>query len=157
SGFSGGAIAIGKSFSTTTLPTLTVTNSSFVGNQAGFSGGAIEALIAQVSIVGCTFSRNEALSTSLVSTAQGGAISARILPLEPGDAQASLAVTDSTFTGNSANAGTLASTGIAMGGAIWNQTTMTVSRSSFSGNIAVGDTGHGGAIADEVGTNVTIS
>jgi hypothetical protein len=156
SGFGGGAIAIGKSFSTSTPPKLTVTDSSFAGNQAGYSGGAIEALIAQVRIVRCAFSRNQASSTT-VSIAQGGAIAAMILPLEPGDAQASLSVADSTFTGNVANGTTIFSTGIGMGGAIWNQTTMTVSRSSFSGNTAIGETGQGGAIADEVGTTVTIS
>jgi CSLREA domain-containing protein len=103
--------------------TLTITNSTFSGNQTYF-GGAIDN-IGTLDITDSTFSGNSALF--------GGAI----------ENDGTLDVTNSTFSGNSST----------YGGAIENDGTLKVTNSTFSGNSAVSSdtTTYGGAI-DNFGT-----
>ena len=107
--------------------TVSISNSVFDGNTAGFQGGAISATT--VTVIGSTFTDSDA--------SFGGAISAN-----------SATVTNSTFTGSSAVSGgavgavtvTVANStftnneGSNCGGAIYVDVTATVTNSTFSGN-----------------------
>ena len=107
--------------------TLNVTNSTFTGNTATDNGGAITNP-ATLNVINSTFAGNTA-------TNDGGAIF---------NGHGTLTVTDSTFTGNSAQ----------QGGAIWNYGTLTVTNSTFTSNTA---TDNGGAIYNNGTLNVTNS
>ena len=151
----GGAIA-DYNTSGASIPPLSVTASSFVGNQAGYSGGAIDTASVAASISDSLFSGNF-VSGSLggPSVAQGGAISAQIFYVSPPNL--SVAVTGCTFVNNQAFLTNYIGNDIAQGGAIWDQLAMTVTDSDFSDNSADSFTGQGGAIADDTGTAVTIA
>ncbi|BBO33143.1 beta strand repeat-containing protein [Lacipirellula parvula] len=111
---SGGAIAGSRK--------LTLTSCNFVGNSAGYRGGAIVGGIGIMTLVDCLFLGNSTRTgTSYVEG--GGAI-------EYGGV---LNVTHSTFSGNTTGA---------YGGAIRSLGTATITDSSFTGNSAFG----GGAI-----------
>jgi hypothetical protein len=140
--------------------TLTLSNSSLVGNQAVTTngsdslGGGLLNNEGKATIQGTTFSNNAALgggSTSLFSGSAGGAID--------NYEGATLNVTGSTFTGNqvvSAPGGFHFGVGGAIesdAGAINNNpSTVTISNSTFTNNVATGGTdviGQGGAIGSE--------
>ncbi len=108
--------------------TLTVTNSTFSGNNAASvgDGGAIFNNGGTVTVTNSTFSGNSASRT-------GGAIF--------NTSGGTLTVTNSTFSNNSAAADS---------GAIRNDGTLTVTNSTFSNNSAATD---GGAILDNSGTS----
>ena len=124
----------------------TVTGSIFTNNiaqggnisPAETSGGAIENREgANLTVIGSTFSDNEALSTD-GGLALGGAIYNIV---------ATATVTNSIFTGNIAQGGNgptapsgLSLSGLGLGGAITNdmQATLSVSGSTFTGNEALG-------------------
>ena len=122
----GGAIAIGADYSST-LGELTVSNSTFTGNSAGTGGGAIwtAGVGTTVDITGSTFGGSDSGDGNTAQ--QGGAIY--------NSADATVNITDSTFTGNSAGT---------QGGAIYNLGTMDIvstasdSYTSFSSNTAAG-------------------
>ena len=132
--------------------TLTVIDSTFTNNRAGYAGGAIYAS-GTLTVINSTFYDNHAI--------HGGAIHSN-----PGQM---LTVTNSTFADNSASrGGAIASSGtltvtnstfsgnraVLNGGGIYNDTgTLNVSNSTFSGNNAFG----GGAIANSGALTVTNS
>ena len=155
SDYAGGAIAIQKYMSTTT-PRLGVKDSIFTGNDAVYAGGAIFTFGVSTTVRSSSFSANVVSSSNLVSSAQGGAIGALAIPFGPGNADLSLTIADSRFTGNAADVPSDTS-GTAAGGAVFSQVALSVARSTFSGNTAEGYTGEGGAIADQAGTQVTIT
>jgi predicted outer membrane repeat protein len=94
--------------------TVTVSNSTFSGNSAGYDGGAISSAYGTVTVSNSTFSGNSA-------GYNGGAIA---------NWYTTLAVTSSTFSGNTAGGAA---------GAIYNfGSTATISHSTFSGNTANG-------------------
>ena len=129
---------------------LSVKNSKFEGNNATF-GGAIFVESSKLEVDNCTFENNKGLGvgSSGTSNTQGGAIIVH-------PAQSSVSITDSTFTGNSANVGAAVSlsrvdgdsiienctftdnTASSEGGAIYGYTVgkLTVANSTFSGNTA---------------------
>jgi predicted outer membrane repeat protein len=133
--------------------TLTVTNSTFSGNSATTSGGAIDNEVGTVTITGSTFSDNSATATG---SALGGAINNNI---------GTMTITDSTFSSNSSGVygGAISNLGMltlgnstfslnsasGAGGAIYNQDMLTITNSTFFGNSATGD---GGAISAFGGT-----
>jgi len=132
--------------------TLTVTGSTFTGNQAG-EGGAIDnadGFGGTVTVSGSTFTGNQASDN-------GGAI-------DNGDEGGSgtVTVSDSTFAGNTASDGGAIDNCDFYGGG-----TLTVSDSTFTGNTAVSDGGaidngdHGGggtlAVSDSTFTGNTAS
>ncbi len=139
--FAGGAIA-DENTTGASIPPLSVTASSFVGNQAGYSGGAIDTLSVAANIADSLFSANY-VSGFLggLSVAQGGAIGARNFGAPP---NLSVAVTGCTFVDNQAffSEGLLGVT--AQGGAIWSQLAMTVTASTFTDNSAESWTGQAG-------------
>jgi CSLREA domain-containing protein len=111
--------------------TLNVTNSTFSGNNApNGSGGGIYSVYGPLTVINSTFSGNGASWGS-----GGGGIY--------GDA-GSLTIVNSIFSGNSATG--------SPGGAIFNGSTMAISKSTFSSNSA----GAGGGIFTE-GPNSTIA
>ena len=129
---------------------LSVKNSKFEGNNATF-GGAIFVESSKLVVDNCTFENNKGLGvgSSGTSNTQGGAIIVH-------PTQSSVKITDSTFTGNSANVGAAVSlsrvdgdsiienctftdnTASSEGGAIYGYTDgkLTVANSTFSGNTA---------------------
>ena len=126
----GGAIATSPS-------DLTIMNSTFSGNQAIGSGDATGGAIScncGLTVANSTFSDNQVSSSG--SYAFGGAIE---------NSQNAISVNNSTFTDNEATA----AGGEAAGGAIWviEDSSETITNSTFSGNQATyGVSGGGGAI-----------
>jgi predicted outer membrane repeat protein len=121
---SGGAIWFGQIALPSTSPELIVQSSTFIGNECGFSGGAIQSVGTAAQISDSLFSGNKTTGTFL-SISQGGAIGATQFAFSQ---SLPLTVTGCTFTNNEALGG---ADEIAQGGAIWNQITMTVTGSAF--------------------------
>src|SRR5207247_152674 len=143
-------------------PVFAVQNLTIANGKAGFpsyAGGAIFIQFATLTVTNCPFSDNSATgSFAVMEAADGGAI------VNINNNVGALTVTDSTFSGNSANrfGGAIAnsaSTGIVTncsfsgnsagtaGGAISNSSgTVTVTNSTFSGNSAAAG---GGAIGSD--------
>jgi hypothetical protein len=125
------------------LGTLMVSGSIFSSNSAGYGGGGIYntgALSTASTVSGSTFSGN---STGY----EGGGI----------HNTATLTVSGSTFTGNSADSG---SSGAAFGGAVYNRGTLNVSNSTLFGNAATSSVffiAGGGGIYDESGRTVNLT
>lgn len=119
---SGGAVEI------TSNGTLTLTDATFIDNQASYNGGAVDALGGTVVASDSTFTGN----TAGAHSRYGGAINA-----------ANMTLTGSTFTGNSASLG---------GAVVLQGGTGTLSGDTFSGN---GTTfgGLGGAFVDYFGSS----
>lgn len=126
------------------LDSLTVSDSDFLGNVADH-GGAIYAQYAPVSIIGCTFQNNQALSGN------GGAIFLK--------SASSATISDCTFSNNASQVN---------GGALYlSDSTATIQNSTFSNNwagnggtvfgISVTMPGNGGAISIESASSATIS
>ncbi|MDM7920713.1 MAG: choice-of-anchor Q domain-containing protein [Pyrinomonadaceae bacterium] len=150
---------------------LSVTNSTFISNSAGY-GGAIGINGLDVTITNCTFTGNIADSSS--ATGQGGGAIHQ-------NSSGTVTITDSTFTNNAEIGGSggggairnrggtmnisdsifTANTGLDGGGAISGGGTLNVTRASFFGNSASGPNaqqsgqGSGGAIS--AGGTVTVA
>ena len=142
----GGAIHAGNPSNAVGIVTLTVSNTSFEGNQAGYVGGAIFAIgnwkdpvsipNSQISIFSSTFTNNRAVpdpSVTLIAPTEGGAIHA--------EDQTTITIQNSTFTSNSAN----------VGGAVnLYRAIIDISGSTFRENRATGlgaGNGFGGAVS----------
>ncbi len=110
--------------------TLTVTNSTFSGNSAGAWGGAIAVINGQATVSGSTFVGNQTTSTE---TAGDGAAIVNF---------GILTITNSTFADNQA---------IGHGGALRNSSIAVVRHSTFSGNSALLG---GGALYQENGATI---
>ncbi|MGO9343307.1 MAG: beta strand repeat-containing protein [Acidimicrobiales bacterium] len=107
--------------------TLTVSDSTFIGNYGGDAGGAIsnanDAGSGTALISGSTFIDNSAESGGAISNGED-------------NSSGSLSVTDSTFSGNSASPGGLGSDGGAIDNGDDGSGTLSVSDSTFSGDSA---------------------
>jgi hypothetical protein len=119
---------------------LTVFDSEFRGNTAGYSGGAIYMVSNQgsstLSVTGSTFTSN---SVTSVGFGYGGAIST----------EATISISGSTFSLNTAvSLTTTRFNGYAYGGAVFAASIETISGSTFSGNTAEsrGSSAYGGAV-----------
>jgi len=122
--------------------TLTITNCAVSGNSVSkmdatvVGAGIYISRGGTVNVIDSLISDNSASSNSLMvsgSGSDGGGIF--------NDISSTLNITNSTFFGNSALGGGIAS---ASGGAIYNEGTLNVTNSTFSGNIARGGGGRGG-------------
>jgi len=155
----------------TGAPLLSVTNSTFISNSAGY-GGAIGINGLDVTIANCTFTGNIADSSS--ATGQGGGAVHQ-------NSSGTVTITDSTFTNNAEIGGSggggairnrggtmnisdsifTANTGLDGGGAISGGGTLNITRARFFGNSASGPNaqqsgqGSGGAIS--AGGTVTVA
>lgn len=109
-----------SSYYSTLQPAVTISNTQFIENSAGTSGGAINVAMnttTPINISGCTFTGNSS-NVASSSTAGGGAIFA---------GSGLMTINKCTFTNNYATASN--------GGAILNNTaTTTISNTIFSGN-----------------------
>jgi hypothetical protein len=130
---------------------LTITNSTFSGNQALGSGGADGGAIdnqGNLTITGSTFSANNAASDGSTGDANGGAVYN----------QGTLTITNSTLAANQASGGPM---GLGQGGAIFNaiRATSTITNTTFLGNTAVrpnNKAGRGGAIYTSKKSTLTL-
>jgi hypothetical protein len=140
--------------------TLTVTGSTFTGNKASASGGAIEAYVgdnsegnpvaSNFSVTNSTFTNNQALTDTYPSNGgQGGALDFNLYIGDPGS------VTGSTFTGNQVGTNNVEETGgaIAVAANGDSNENFSMSNSRISGNTAPG--GGTGMYFD--GVSVTIN
>jgi hypothetical protein len=152
---------------TVTIAGLTITDGLAVG--APGTGGGIEDIGSNLTVVSDVFSNNEALGVG--QTARGGAIHtatgatlavAHTLFLhnqaiasnnQPVGSNAAygggiftqdsvVTVTDTTFLGNLAHGGDNGQSGTALGGGISNQSRLTVTNCAFTGNQAIGGSGN---------------
>lgn len=120
---------------------LTVTNVAFVSNAQGFGGGGISNA-ATLTVTGCTFTNNETSSGGGSGNNGGGAIQS-----STDNASIPVTISNSTFTGNTAN-----STFAGGGGAIKNKSgSMTITNSTFTNNTALG----GGAVSSDENISIT--
>lgn len=129
---SGGAIAL---WNPATDATYTVSNTTFDGNTATKKGGAI-AILSETGIGGQVFKKAEATFNGDTFTGNTAGESGGALHLE----YANVTITDSTFTANEAGK---------QGGAIYNAADSSITfngTNTFSGNMAEGANGWGGAI-----------
>ena len=156
--FSGGAIGVGISFSGSTTPQLTVKGCSFFGNQSGYAGGAIRYPGNNSQHCGQPVFRESGYGhlRQLPWPQEARSAHRRTFFRIPSNQNIPLAVTGCTFIDNQASLPEFHWFDVAQGGAIWNQIAMTVTDSTFSDNSAESDTGQGGAIADDPGSEVTI-
>ena len=157
---SGGAIAI------TGAGTLNIAKSNFAGNPAKAGGGAIYSSVPNGNIEDSLFSGNIAGQDislnkgggAVYNDASGGMAIARtqfagnLAPQGNGGAVwnnsgAAMVITDTTFAANLAGDPSHAT----LGGAVYNQGQLTVTRSSFANNISVQGSG-GGIAVDRHGT-----
>jgi hypothetical protein len=138
SGLGGGILNVSSSLTLTNDVLSNNIVSGKTGPDHSASGGAIENGLGTLTISGCMFVGNQALASD-VGQAFGGAIYSI--------ARATVAVSDSTFTGNLARGGSGGNTpngynnsGLALGGAIMNDagSTLSLSGSTFTGNMAIG-------------------
>jgi CSLREA domain-containing protein len=140
--------------------TVNIMNSTFSDNTAGWAGGAIYNNNGTVTIMNCVFTGNSAemygggiyntltsLLTITNSTFAGNHVGSRGGAITN---TGTAIISNSTFSGNSANA----VYGSAKGGGIYNFGILTVTNSTFSGNSA--PVGYGGGIHNSSG-NVTIT
>jgi hypothetical protein len=133
---------------------LTITNSTFSGNQAQggglAAGGAIDNR-GRLTVTGSTFSANKAVADGSTGIAEGGAI------YNEGDA--TLTISNSTLVANQANGSSPMALG--EGGAIFNSgATLIVTNSTLSANQASSSGSglpEGGAIFSSVGATSTIT
>jgi len=121
------------------LGELEVLNSKFIGNSAGYGGGAIQEESGKATIYNCEFRENIAHGWG------GGAIN------DPSHYVGGLSVSNSQFYQNSAD-GALYGT-IGYGGAISSITNANIRNSIFEGNMAL----DGGAIASYAGDDFTMT
>ncbi|HEY8562948.1 MAG TPA: choice-of-anchor Q domain-containing protein [Pyrinomonadaceae bacterium] len=168
-GFLGGAIT-----HDTGSTTLSVTNSTFISNTAGY-GGAIGSNGLTVTVTNCTFTENTAVSGS--ATGQGGGA------IHQNSASGTTTITNSTFTANAETGGSggggalrnrsgtmnvvnsifTRNTGMDGGGAIQGGGVTNITGSTFTGNSASGPNaqqsgqGSGGAISNQGGAQTTIA
>jgi predicted outer membrane repeat protein len=113
--------------------TLTVTDSTFSGNQATNAGGAIDNDHGNLTVSGCTFSSNSAIFGGAIYNNGGSA-----------------AVTNCSFSANS-----VANNGLGRGGALYNQGgTLAVVNSTLDNNTS---DFRGGAIDNVLGGEVTVT
>lgn len=139
---SGGAFSVNNYLNAATFE-----ECEFEGNAAANSGGAISTF-ADLTIINSTFYNNTVYQEGyldphpifggwVAATTSGGAISV---------IQGHLAITNSTFVGNSVTS--VGASGIARGGALvmWSHSTATITNSTFTGNTASGETTTSAAI-----------
>ncbi len=115
--------------------------SSFTGNKASTSGGAVYNT-GTTNISNATFTNNGGTTTGSGYTAAGGAIYSNTSVANNGII-ADLTISNTTFSGNSANSG----------GAIYNGSTATITDSNFTNNTA---RSYGGAIYGATGSDTTV-
>jgi hypothetical protein len=118
------------------LGNLTVTNATFSSNTAGWGGAIANSL--SLTVTGCTFTENTATSASATGLG-GGAIHS--------NTSGTASISNSTFTGNDETGGS------GGGGAVRNRGgTMNITNSTFSNNSAVED---GGAVQNNSVMTIT--